>query len=244
MTSSTVNPACRAAANVSIRLLISADRSPMICAPRSRPLLVAGDADRQRHRTRVVPLVVIRDRHPGQRGHVQRCGFVVAEAGAGGDEVEHLYHLRPHRTGEVPRPPEHVLPGDAALLVRRCPERQPRRTEEPVMRHDAVTRRPHMRHPVPHLLVNDDRASLPELRTRCGREVRHRSHADADNHERERPFRIPSGCRRHHPPLPASGRVMPVTVAPVSTVAPCRRTSAVTRDPSSGSRVESTSGPR
>ena len=61
------------------------------------------------------------------------CGFVVAQAGAGGGLVEDLHHLGAEAAGELPVPAEGVLPGDPALLVRGGAQRQVGLAEQPVV---------------------------------------------------------------------------------------------------------------
>ena len=51
--------------------------------------------------------------------------FVLAQAGAGGNKVEHLDHLGAQAAGEPAVAADRVLPGDAALLVRGGAQRQP-----------------------------------------------------------------------------------------------------------------------
>jgi hypothetical protein len=49
---------------------------------------------------------------------------VVAEPGAGGDQVEHSHDLGAEAAGELPVAAERVLSGDAALLVGGGAQRQ------------------------------------------------------------------------------------------------------------------------
>ena len=60
----------------------------------------------------------------GERVESGGDGFVVAQAGAGGDEVEHLDDLGAEAAGELAGAAEGVLAGDPSLLVRGGPERE------------------------------------------------------------------------------------------------------------------------
>ncbi len=122
---------------------------------------VTGDADADRLRARVVTLVII-GRGLRRGGVVAgREGFVFAEPGAGGDQVEDFHDLSAHRSGEPGCPAERVLPGNATLLVRSGPERQVGDAEEAVGGGDPVASSEDMREAGAHLLVDHDRPPRP-----------------------------------------------------------------------------------
>ena len=60
----------------------------------------------------------------GDRGGAQRVGFVVAQAGPGGDEVEDFDDLGAEAAGEPSVTAERVLASDTALFVGGGTERQ------------------------------------------------------------------------------------------------------------------------
>ena len=72
-------------------------------------------------------------------------GFRVAQASAGGDQVEHLDDLRAEAAGKGAVVPERVLTCDPSLLVCCCAERQVGLAEQPVMSDDAVAGREDVR---------------------------------------------------------------------------------------------------
>ena len=80
-------------------------------------ICVTRDSDRDRCRTRVVGLVVIRDRGCTDGLEPRSSGFVLPQAGAGGDEVEDLDDLGAELAGVLHRSAKRVLGRDAALLV-------------------------------------------------------------------------------------------------------------------------------
>ena len=110
-------------------------------------------------------------------------GFVVANAGACGDEVEHLDDLRAEAAGELPGAAERVLARDPALLVRGRPERQVAGAEQSVVRDDAVAGREHVGQVGAHLPVDHDRALDAELSSGRRGELSVGSHADDHEHD-------------------------------------------------------------
>ena len=72
-------------------------------------------------------------------------GFVVAQPGAGGDQVEDLHDLGAEAAGELAGPAEGVLAGDPALLVRGGAQRQVGLAEQPVVGDHAVPGGAHVR---------------------------------------------------------------------------------------------------
>ena len=106
-------------------MLTSVPKRPMSCAPSScLVVLSAGDADGDRVGGGVVGLVVVGAAGHGERVVSDRGGLVVAQTGAGDDEVEDLDDLGAEAAGELAVPAEGVLPGDPALLVGGGAERQ------------------------------------------------------------------------------------------------------------------------
>jgi hypothetical protein len=89
---------------------------------------VGGDGDADRPGARVVGLVVVGHGVLADRFEPVGAGFVVAQPGAGGDDVEDLHHLGAQRPRELPVAAGGVLSRDLALLVRGwCPEAGRRR---------------------------------------------------------------------------------------------------------------------
>ena len=100
-----------------------------------------------------------------------RRGFAVAQAGAGGDEVEHLDDLRAEAAGELAGAAEGVLAGDPALLVRGGSEREVAGAEQSVVGDHAVTGGEDVGEVGAHLPVDDDRALDAELGAGVGGEL-------------------------------------------------------------------------
>lgn len=143
---------------------------------------VSGDADADGRRSRVVPLVVIRDR--GVTVWCEACGscFVVAEARASCNEVEDLHDLRAEAPGELRVAADRVLARDAALLVGGRAEREIRDTEEAVMSDHSVAGRPNVRQAGAHPIVDDHSAARARGCTGCGEKAGVGPYADDDEH--------------------------------------------------------------
>ena len=116
-----------------------------------------------------------------------------AEAGAGGDEVEHLDDLGAEAAGELAGAAEGVLAGDPALLVGGCSEREVAVPEESVVGDHAVTGGEDVGEVGAHLPVDDDRSPASELGAGVGRELTVGACPDRHEHKVSRePQRIAS----------------------------------------------------
>ena len=104
----------------------------------------------------------------GERIEAGCGGFVVAQAGARGDEVEDFDDLGAEAAGELACAAECVLAGDAALLVGGRAERQVACAEQAVVSDDAIAGCEHVGQVGAHLAIDDDRPLDSEL-SPCGR---------------------------------------------------------------------------
>ena len=119
----------------------------------------------------------------GHRVEVGGRGFCVAQAGARGDEVEHLDDLGAEAAGELAGTAEGVLAGDSALLVGGRSEREVAAPEESVVGDHAVTGGEHVGQVGAHVAVDDDRSLDSELGAGGGGEPAVGAHPDRDEHE-------------------------------------------------------------
>ena len=131
---------------------------------------VAGVAHRDRVAAGVVGLVVVGFGRDGERGRSRLPRLRVAQAGAGGDEVEDLDDLGAEAAGELAGAAEGVLAGDPALLVGGRSEREVAGAEEAVVGDHAVAGREDVGEVGAHLPVDDDRS--PGFRARLRRRPR------------------------------------------------------------------------
>ena len=127
-------------------------------------------------------------------------GFVVAQAGAGDDEVEDLDDLGAEAAGELALVAEGVLGGDASLFVGGGAERQVGGAEQLVVGDDAVTGGVDVREVGAHPAVDDDRALDAELGAGGGGEFGLGSHADDDEDDVGRVGRVLRRLGRSHVP--------------------------------------------
>ena len=125
---------------------------------------------------------------------------MVAEAGAGGDEVEDLHDLRAEAAGETGVAADGVLASDAALLVCGCAERQVGDAEKAVVGDDAVTCGEHVGQAGAHVLVDDDCAARAGGGAGVGQQARCSGRTPTTTRTR-------SACRANGSPL-----WVPVTV--------------------------------
>ena len=105
---------------------------------------------------------------------------MVAQPGAGGDEVEDLDDLGAEAAGELAAAAERVLAGDPALLVGGGAERQVGLAEQPVVGDDAVAGGETSGRPVRIGPVDGDRAPAPSAAPAAGGQVGVGPDADDD----------------------------------------------------------------
>ena len=110
-------------------------------------------------------------------------GFVVAQAGAGGDEVEDFDDLGAEAAGELAGAAEGVLAGDRGLACGRWCRAAGRWSEEAVVGDDAVAGGEHVGQVGAHLAVDGDRSSDAELGAGGGGELAVGANADRDEHD-------------------------------------------------------------
>jgi hypothetical protein len=182
--------------------------------------------------------VVVLGRADGKRVEPGRLGFLVAEAGTGHGQLEHLDHLGAQRAGELSIPADGGLAGDPALLVGGRAQRQVGGlVEQPVPGLDTVPGGQDVRGfaRMWRSTRNAPRTRSPRQRPRPGR-------------CRVGPRPRPGPGRRWRPSLdrqPRSGRRPPdgcLTVTSLTTWTSWRRSSSPSSRPSSRSTVGMTAG--
>ena len=106
--------------------------------------------------------------------------LVVAQAGASGDQVEHLDDLGAETAGEPSVATECVLTGDTSLLVGGGPEWQVGDAELSVVGDHAVARGEDVGQVRTHVLVDDEGALVTGLGAGRGSQLDVGAHADND----------------------------------------------------------------